>query len=123
LQQDGTAGERRQTASTLPSLLRHFIIPWKSMRGGFGARADDKFCPKPPGRAFFKSIMLLLARAPPGYRRVMVGTLKELIEYTCLHYRGQLGLYRITVGTNRYGGQVIRDLFHSPNFPKSSVAH
>jgi hypothetical protein len=50
----------------------------------------------------------------------MVGTLKELIEYTCLQYRGQLGLYRITVGTNRYGDQVIRDLFHSPNFPKSS---
>jgi hypothetical protein len=58
-------------------------------------------------------------RPSPGYKRVMRGTLKELIEYTCLHYRGQLGLYRITVGTKRYGGQVIRDLFHSPDFPKS----
>jgi len=59
-------------------------------------------------------------RGSPGYERVMVGTLKELIEYKCMHYRGQLNLYRITVGTDRYGSQVIRDLFHSPNFPKSS---
>jgi hypothetical protein len=61
-------------------------------------------------------------RPSPGYKRVMRGTLKELIEYVCKRNKGQIGLYRITVGTNTYGGQVIRDLFHSPNFPKSSVA-
>jgi hypothetical protein len=56
-----------------------------------------------------------------GYNHVMDGTLKELIEYTCVHNRGpSIDLFRITVGTNRYAGRVIRYLFHSSDFPKSS---
>jgi len=55
-----------------------------------------------------------------GYKHVMDGTLKELIEYSCMHNRGVIGIYRITVGTDKYAGQAIRGLFHSLNFPKSS---
>ena len=55
-----------------------------------------------------------------GYKRVMDGTLKELIEYACAHNRGLIDIYRITVGTDTYTGEVIRDLFHSLSFPKSS---
>ena len=55
-----------------------------------------------------------------GYKHVMDGTLKELIEYVCAHNRGLINIYRITVGTDKYVGQVIKHLFHSHNFPKSS---
>jgi hypothetical protein len=55
-----------------------------------------------------------------GYKHVMDGTLKELIEYACTHNRGQLDIYRITVGTDQYVGQAIKDVFHNHNFPKSS---
>ena len=55
-----------------------------------------------------------------GYKRVMDGTLKELVEYVCAHNRGQLDIYRITVGTDQYVGHAIKDLFHNHNFPKSS---
>jgi hypothetical protein len=49
----------------------------------------------------------------PGYKRVIDGTLKELVEYACMHNRGVIGVYRITVGTDKYAGQAIRDLFHT----------
>ena len=57
---------------------------------------------------------------PGSYKSVRDGTLKELIEYSCMHNRGVIGIYRITVGTDKYAGQAIRGLFHSLNFPKSS---
>jgi hypothetical protein len=55
-----------------------------------------------------------------SYELVMDGTLKELVEYACTHNRGLIGLYLITVGTDKYAGQKIRDLFHNLNFPKKS---
>jgi len=51
------------------------------------------------------------------YRRVMDGTLKELVEYVCAHQH-LTGLYRITVGTDQYTGEAIRASYDHHSFPK-----
>ena len=56
--------------------------------------------------------------SPTSYKHVMDGTLKELVEYVWPRMRAQIGLYRITVGTKKYTGQEIKDLYDDPNFPK-----
>jgi hypothetical protein len=57
-----------------------------------------------------------MRRSSPG-KRVREGTLKELIEYACAR-RAMIGIFRITVGTDKYTGQEIRNPFDSPNFLK-----
>ena len=48
----------------------------------------------------------------------MDGTLKELVEYVCARSSGMIGIFRITVGTDKYKGQEIRNLFDGQNFLK-----
>jgi hypothetical protein len=52
-----------------------------------------------------------------SYKHVMDGTLKQLVEYVWPR-RAQIGLYRITIGTKKYTGQGIKDLYDNPDFPK-----
>jgi hypothetical protein len=54
-----------------------------------------------------------------SYKHVRDGTLKELVEYVWRR-RPQIELYRITIGTKKYTGQEIKDLYDDPNFPKSN---
>jgi hypothetical protein len=59
--------------------------------------------------------------SPGSYKRVMEGTLKEMVEYVCARSgRAFIGIYRITVGSDTYTGQEIRNLFDSPNFLRRS---
>jgi len=58
--------------------------------------------------------------SPGAYRYVKDGTLKDLVEYACARGKGMIGIFRITVGTDKYTGQEIRNLFDSPNFLKRS---
>jgi hypothetical protein len=40
--------------------------------------------------------------SPGAYRYVKDWTLKELVEYACARGRGMVGIFRITVGTDKY---------------------